>query len=143
MARIDSSELHCTTSILTGPSPKICMISVPSNFRLAHSSAHAAIISPSTVCTGAGYVRRVSTSCHVLRSETISPRTGAALNMNFCNWSLTIFPSLNYTALRCLRAVPLSCLFLAGEACGMPRTRMMRRGQAARIGTSRSARGSP
>jgi hypothetical protein len=26
-----------------------------------------------------------------LRSETISPRTGAVLNKNFCNWSFTIF----------------------------------------------------
>jgi hypothetical protein len=29
VARIDRSELHWTTSIWTGPSPKICMISVP------------------------------------------------------------------------------------------------------------------
>ena len=34
----------------------------------------------------------------VLRSETISPRTGAALNMNFCNWSLTTFPRSNDAA---------------------------------------------
>jgi hypothetical protein len=46
VARIDRSELHCTTSILAGPSPKICMTSVPSNLRFAESSAHAAIISP-------------------------------------------------------------------------------------------------
>ncbi len=54
VARSDRSELHCTTSILTGPSPKICMMSVPSNLRFADSSAHAAIISPSTLRTGTG-----------------------------------------------------------------------------------------
>lgn len=54
VARIDRSELHWTTSIFTGPSPKICMMRVPLNFRFADSNAHAAIISPSTVRTGAG-----------------------------------------------------------------------------------------
>ncbi len=54
VARIDRSELHWTTSILIGPSPKICMTSVPSNLRFADSNAHAAIISPRIVRTGAG-----------------------------------------------------------------------------------------
>ncbi len=54
VARIDRSELHSTTSMRRGPSPCNCMISAPLNFRLADSSAAAAIISPNNVRTGAG-----------------------------------------------------------------------------------------
>ena len=85
VARMVKSELHCTTSILTGPSPWICMTSAPSNFRLADNRAAAAIISPSNLRIGSGYSRRASTSRQVFCNDTISPRTGAALNINLCS----------------------------------------------------------
>jgi hypothetical protein len=54
VARRRSSESHSTTSRRTGPSPWICMMMAPLNFRLADSRAAAATISPSTVFTAAG-----------------------------------------------------------------------------------------